>query len=95
MPDKDIDRREDVLNYEYRQFLDRKGVSSIYPPLFPAAYKDAAKMAMDEYMKECCLELLEYMAKNKVQCGVDRKGEMIFWYAGEWLSKEQLFENFL
>jgi hypothetical protein len=53
-----------------------------------------AKDAMDEYMKECCLELLEYMAKNKVVCGVFSDDRM-FNYKGQWITKEQLFENFL
>jgi hypothetical protein len=59
----------------------------------------AIKNAMDEYMKACCLELLEYMAKNDVKCtwyDHEVKGRTYtFSYKGEDISKEQLFENFL
>lgn len=54
---------------------------------------------IDEYMKETCLELLEYMAKNDVKCTWyehEVRGIVYaFNYKGESLSKEQLFENFL
>lgn len=86
------DRREDVLNKEYRQWVDKKGISSIYPEKFPEAYKDSAINAMDEYMKKTCLELLEYIAKNISR--VDRNGCFIG-YRGDVFTKEQLFENFL
>lgn len=51
--------------------------------------------AMDEYMKECCLELLEYMAKYNVKIAFNSSNQPIFRYKEEWISKEQLFENFL
>lgn len=47
---------------------------------------------MDEYMKECCLELLDYVSKKISK--IDHNGNFIG-YRGEVLSKEQLFENFL
>lgn len=50
--------------------------------------------AMDEYMKDRCLELLEYMAKRKVICHSDEEG-CYFNCKGETLTKEQIFENFL
>ncbi len=50
--------------------------------------------AMDEYMKATCLELLEYMAKNGIECIDSIKGYS-FYYRGQYLTKEQLFENFL
>ncbi len=50
---------------------------------------------IDRYMKETCLELLEYMAKKKVWYTYDIHGVPFFKYDNEWLSKEQLFENFL
>lgn len=59
----------------------------------------AVTEAMDEYMKECCLELLSYMAKRDFECGTDKNGNCVFrWYDGYdyySLTKEQLFENFL
>lgn len=56
-------------------------------------------LAMDEYMKQSCLELLEYLAKNDVKCTWyehEVKGIVYSFHCkGECLSKEQLFENFL
>ncbi len=51
--------------------------------------------AMDEYMKATCLELLEYMANNEVSCEVNIAKEKRFYFKGQWISKEELFENFL
>lgn len=53
---------------------------------------EEVKFAMDEYMKETCLQLLEYVAKNISR--IDRNGDFIG-YRGDVFTKEQLFENFL
>lgn len=94
-----MDRREEILNYEHFEFVKEKGVTSIYPKKFPEAYKEAAINAMDEYMKEICLHLLEYMATLGVECYVDEGHEYVFYTRGsknpQYLTKEQLFENFL
>lgn len=74
------DKREDIYNYYSVLNGD---------PL------DVAKDCMDTYMRETCLELLEYLAKNKVECGTSPKHEGLFWFGGEWLTSKQLFENFL
>lgn len=50
--------------------------------------------AMDEYMKEVCLELLEFIGNNNIECEKWADGAR-FWYKNEWLTSEQLFENFL
>ena len=51
---------------------------------------------VDEYMKATCLELLEYMAKNNVDCCFNMYNESCrFLYNGKWITAEQLFENFL
>lgn len=89
-----VDRREDILNKEHREYVKDEGTASIHTKDFPEAYKNQACAAMDEYMKECCLELLEYMAKNHVGCGMTGDGSF-FNLKGRPLSKEQLFENFL
>lgn len=89
-----LDRRLEILNQEHRKYISDKGMSSIYPKDFPLAYKDAAINAMDEYMKEVCLELLEYMSKNKVICG-SLSGKNQFYFRDEWIIATQLFENFL
>lgn len=92
MPDK----REEILNLEHRKFVEEKGLSAIYPKEFPKAYKDAAINAMDENGKQMCFDLLEYMAKNNIECvWSEIDGGMDFFYKGSWITKEQLFENFL
>ena len=50
--------------------------------------------AMDEYTKQTCLELLEYISKNCIIIGTFNDYGS-FYYKGEWITKEQLFENFL
>lgn len=52
--------------------------------------------AMDEYGTQMCLELLEYLGKHEVECLIRISNEKpIFLFKGEWITKEQLFENFL
>lgn len=55
---------------------------------------DKIKNAMDENGHQMCLDLLEYMAKNKVQCKPGLT-EPLLYYKGEWITKDKLFENFL
>lgn len=50
--------------------------------------------AMDVYFEERAMELLSYLAKNKVICHNDEQGDY-FNTRGETLTKEQIFENFL
>lgn len=89
MHEKEVDRRSEILFKETGGIFDSRegGITGIFN-------------AMDEYMKERSLELLEYMAKNDVECemlGDSDTGSVIpfFYYKGEFLTKEQLFENFL
>lgn len=94
------DIREEILNKEYRDWVNKMGIGSIYPPLFPPlfpeAYKQAAINAMDENGKRMCLELLEYFAKKVSNFWIDDDGIAMFRLSGdEDLTKEQLFENFL
>lgn len=77
------DRREDIL--------------WVVPHPTPTSVTvSGAKQAMDTYMKECCLELLDYMAKKGMMCFVEN-GVANFTSENGYvlLSKEQLFENFL
>jgi len=90
-----MDRREEILNIEYRKWVDEKGIGAIYPPNFPEAYKEAGINAMDENAKQMCLELLEYMANHDVECNRHVKDGPMFLYKGEWMTKDRLFENFL
>lgn len=83
------DRREEVLNKIWQS-------DSGFLQIAINLNSDVSliKDAMDEYAKEMCLDLLEYMAKNSVECIDSIKGYQ-FYYQGQYLSKEQLFENFL
>lgn len=92
------DRREEILQSVFNKY------KSLHPADNWASWEsikedgtsDITYNAMDEYMKECCLELLEYMAKANVRCWYDDEDKsIIFMYRGEYLSKEQLFEIFL
>lgn len=56
---------------------------------------DKINNAMDENGRRLCLELLEYMANNNVRITYNVKMQPIFEYKGEWITAEQLFENFL
>lgn len=77
-----MDKREEILLKELRG-------GELPLPLYQPIYN-----AMDENGKRLCLELLEYMAKNSVSCRY-YPDEYVFWFNGELISKEQLFENFL
>jgi hypothetical protein len=89
------DIREVILNKEYHDWVDKNGVSSIYPSLNPEAFKQAAINAMDEYFTERAMELLTYMVKHTSGHSIDEQGNVEFKYKGEWISARQLFENFL
>lgn len=91
-----MDRREKLLNSECHKLIDDKGLPLDGSELI-LVYKPAAISAMDEYMRECSLELLEYMAKNNVEICYDPYSESKkhFLFKGYWINKEQLFENFL
>lgn len=51
--------------------------------------------AMDIYFTERSMELLSFLSKHNVECEVDTEGKEVFYYKGELISKEKLFENFL
>lgn len=88
------DRREEILNGRHLAETEKDGMQSISTKHFPLAYKDAAISAMDEYMKECAFELIDYIHKNAITFGYI-EGKQMFGYKGRWINKEQLFENFL
>jgi hypothetical protein len=55
---------------------------------------------MDDYFKERTLELLQWMGENEVDASATCEaakatGEQMFYYRGEWLTKESLFKSFL
>ena len=49
---------------------------------------------IDEYMEQTVLEAIEYIGRN-IKWMVEKDGEILFWNGREYLSKEQIFENFL
>jgi hypothetical protein len=53
------------------------------------------KKAMDEHAKQVCLEFIEYMVKETTGHSIDKEGDAEFKYGDAWISKEELFENFL
>lgn len=81
------DRREEILS-GYQTVIPESDVECVS--------KEDAKDAMDDYMKECCLELLGYMAKNNITLSIhSTPNAAVFKHKGELLTKEQLFEKFL
>jgi len=88
-----LDMREEILNKEHDRLVESCGRPRNDGQLV-VVYRSAALFAMDEYMKEVCLDLLKYMADNKVVCG-PLSDDCRFHFKGEWITKEQLFENFL
>ena len=57
--------------------------------------RDFWHVVMDEYFKERALELLGYVAKETDNYVVDEDGVVVFLYKNQWLTREELFENFL
>lgn len=58
-------------------------------------FGDAVYDSMDAYMEQSCLELLEYVAKHNIGYRQSGSQEQAFYYKGEWITREQLFKNFL
>lgn len=50
---------------------------------------------IDEYMKQTVLEAFEYVVKSTSGHSIDKDGNVEFKYGDAWISKEELFENFL
>lgn len=97
MPEKEVDIREQVLIKCDEEaggdglVFDGNGNVIFYDGKIQPIYN-----AMDENGKRMCLELLEYMAINEIDGYKSKKhGEARFNYNGEWITKDQLFENFL
>jgi hypothetical protein len=83
-----MDKRDEILESTPGDFT-----------VWTEGHREYAKKAMDEYMRLTCLELLEYMARQQVDCREDDDGNPIFIVGpvlrSKELTKEQLFENFL
>lgn len=96
-----MDRREEILLKEFNvQSKDcRTWAEDIELELTLNPDLLKVKNAMDENGKQMCLLLLEYMAKNDINCTwyEDEVRGIVytFNYKGQSISKQQLFENFL
>lgn len=86
------DLREKILRQEYEKMS--KG-TSYERSAIGMLQKDCVYNAMDEYMKESVLDAFSFLAKHNVECEVDTEGKEVFYYKGELISKEELFQNFL
>jgi len=51
--------------------------------------------AMDEHAKKMCLEFIDFVVKKTTGHSIDDDGDVDFKYGDDWISKEELFENFL
>lgn len=91
MPEKEVDRREEILSEQLgRYLLEIRHISH-----GTDAIPHAIKLAMDEYMKERCLEFIQWMLDKGVFATRVVDGEALLYYRGEYITKEQLFETFL
>lgn len=104
MPDKDIDRREDILKKHVSLYFsshhDRSRWNGEGERGGAEWHTDKAIApdifnAMDEYFTERALELLEYVVKNTTGHSIDEESNVEFKYKGEWITAKQLFVNFL
>jgi hypothetical protein len=88
------DRREALLIKANHDFIDEKGFPLNQSDVVVLVCKTAAISAMDEYMRETCLELLGYVGKN-IKWSTEADGNILFWNGEEYLTAQKLFENFL
>lgn len=80
------DRREDII------FEKLQGESDGWETRYSM---EEVKFAMDEYMKACCLELIQWMLNKGLFASRVVEGQKMLYYRGEYITKETLFENFL
>lgn len=76
-----MDRREEIISSEVGND--------------PYLYRPYVKKVMDTYMKETVLEAFEYVVKNTTGHSIDVDGSVHFKVKDQWLSTEELFQNFL
>ena len=76
------------------EMADRDSILEKHFPTPNDEDSQAIKDAMDQYMEETVLEAIEYIGRN-IKWMVDKDGVILFWNGREYLTKEQLFENFL
>ena len=92
-----VDKREYILNSEFEKY------KSEHPADNWASIDDIKKdgtaqivfNAMDENGKQMAIDFLKYTLEKMHGHSVDGAGNVEIKYNGEWLTPEQLFENFL
>lgn len=85
------DRREEILNESFHN----DGMEDAQREITTKPYK-AVLISMDIYMKERALELIDFAIRHMHGHSVDLEtGKVEIKYKGNWLTTEQLFENFL
>ncbi len=72
--------------------LDEHG---LYLHLSERALLDKALIAMDAHFERRSMELLDFIIANVDQIFDDETSNNPFYYKGEWITKEALFQNFL
>lgn len=77
-------------------FLQECGIPELFnQEMTVGEIKQVMQIAKDTYFEKRAMELLSFQAKHNVECEVDTEGKEVFYYKGELISKEQLFQNFL
>lgn len=95
------DLREAILREEYEKYLREHAYIKNFATWEQIMEDGSAQIcfnAMDSYFTIRAKELLEWMAKNAVIYDVARKtenGDWVFRYKGEWITADELFQNFL
>lgn len=84
------DRRENTLDDAFANH----GLQNAYREITAKPFR-AVLDALDVYMEESVLDAFEFVAKHTTGHRVDEQGSVEFKYKGEWISTQQLFENFL
>lgn len=92
-----MDRRQQILMDVFKPKVEhcRTFDEDLELAIKAAPSLDKIKTAMDENGKQMCLELLSFVVRNTTGHSIDKDGTVHFKYKGEWLSREELFENFL
>jgi hypothetical protein len=92
-----MDRREAIVKTVFEKYKEAHPKDNwlSFDEVKAVGTADIVYAAMDEYYKEGVLEAFEYVVKNTTGHHIDEKGNVEFKFKGEWITKQQLFENFL
>ena len=58
--------KKEILDEEYRKFINEKEISSIFPKRIPVAYEEAALSAMDKYAEQQARAFANFIANTKI-----------------------------